>query len=295
MDVVMDIKQLRYFQVIAEEGQITKAAQRLHMAQPPLSHQLKLLEQELGITLVEREKRGIILTEAGHLLRNRGEQIIGLLDTTVKELKELNAGYTGTLSIGAVASSGTTFLPCRILKFHKQYPNINFQLWEGDTYRILELLNTGIIEIGIVRAIFDSKLYHSVSLPQEPMVVAMGREWSCGEQVTQIAMEELVDKPLLVHRSNEHMIVECCQKNGFEPQILCRGDDVRSLLVWADAGLGLAIVAKSAVGLVPSNNLVYKEIIESSLEIRKAIIWLRNRYLSATTRNFLEMILSDLS
>jgi len=291
----MDIKQLRYFQVIAEEGQITKAAQRLHMAQPPLSHQLKLLEQELGITLVEREKRGIILTEAGHLLRNRGEQIIGLLDTTVKELKELNAGYTGTLSIGAVASSGTTFLPCRILKFHKQYPNINFQLWEGDTYRILELLNTGIIEIGIVRAIFDSKLYHSVSLPQEPMVVAMGREWSCGEQVTQIAMEELVDKPLLVHRSNEHMIVECCQKNGFEPQILCRGDDVRSLLVWADAGLGLAIVAKSAVGLVPSNNLVYKEIIESSLEIRKAIIWLRNRYLSATTRNFLEMILSDLS
>jgi len=291
----MDIKQLRYFQVIAEEGQITRAAQRLHMAQPPLSHQLKLLEEELGVTLVEREKRGIILTGAGRLLHNRGEQIIGLLDTTVKELKELNAGYTGTLSIGAVASSGTTFLPHRILKFHQQYPNINFQLWEGDTYRILELLNTGIIEIGIVRAIFDSEIYHSVSLPIEPMVVAMGSEWDCGEQAGQVEMKELAEKPLLLHRSNERMIVECCQKNGFEPQILCRGDDVRSLLVWADGGLGLAIVPKSAVGLVPSKNLIYKEIIESSLEIKKTIIWLRNRYLSATTKNFLEMILSNLS
>jgi len=291
----MDIKQLRYFQVIAEERQITRAAQRLHMAQPPLSQQLKLLEEELGVKLVERGNRGVALTGAGRLLCNRGEQIIELLDTTVKELKELNEGYTGALSIGAVASSGTTFLPCRILKLHKQYPNINFQLWEGDTYRILELLNTGIIEIGIVRTIFDSDIYNSVSLAKEPMVVAMCREWNYGEQADQVGMKELADKPLLLHRSNEPMIVECCHKHGFEPQILCRGDDVRSLLVWADAGLGLAIVPKSAVGLVSGNNLIYKEIIESSLEIKKAVIWLKNRYLSATTKNFLEMILSDLS
>ena len=150
-------------------------------------------------------------------------------------------------------------------------------------------------EIGIVRSVFDSEIYNSVSLPREPMVVAMCREWSCGEQVEQVKMKELADKPLLLHRSNEHMIVKCCKKNGFEPQILCKGDDVRSLLVWADAGLGLAIVPKSAVGLVPSKNLLYKEINESSLGIRKAIIWLKNRYLLATTKNFLEMILSNLS
>lgn len=291
----MDIKQLAYFQVIAEEGQITRAAKRLHMAQPPLSQQLKLLEEELGVKLVERESRGIILTDAGHLLHKRAEHILELIHTTRKELKELDEGYAGTLSIGAVASSGTTFLPFKIVNFHKRYPQINFQLWEGDTNKILDLLNTGIIEIGIVRSIFDSGLYHSVSLPNEPMVVAMAREWCCGEQTGLIDMKELAGKPFLLHRSNEVMIIECCQKNGFEPHILCRGDDVRSLLVWAAAGLGLAIVPKSAVGLVPSNNLTYKEIIEPSLKIRKAIIWLKNRYLSATTRNFLEMILSDLS
>lgn len=291
----MDIKQLKYFLTIAEEGQITRAAKRLHMAQPPLSQQLKLLEEDLGVNLVERESRGIVLTEAGHLLYKRAAHMLELLQTTRKELKEMNEGNSGTLSIGAVASSGTTFLPIKIVNFHERYPHINFHLREGDTNKILELLNTGIIEIGIVRTIFDSKTYHSVSLPNEPMVVAMCREWNCKEEKLQeINVEELANKPLLLHRSNENMIVECCQQNGFEPQILCRGDDVRSLLVWADAGLGMAIVPKSAVGLVPSNKLLYKEIIGSSLEIRKAIIWLRNRYLSASTRNFLEMILSDL-
>lgn len=292
----MDIKQLRYFLAIAEEGQITRAAKRLHMAQPPLSQQLKLLEEELNVKLVERENRGVVLTQAGQLLYKRAVHILEFMHMTTKELKELDEGYAGTLSIGAVASAGTTFLPFRIVNFHKRYPQINFQLWEGDTNRILDLLNTGIIEIGIVRTVFDSDIYHSVSLPNEPMVVAMGRGWKCGEEsVGQIALKELADKPLLLHRSNESMIVECCQKSGFEARILCRGDDVRSLLVWADAGLGMAIVPKSAVGLVPSTKLLYKDIIESSLEIRKAIIWLQNHYLSAPTRNFLEMILSDLS
>lgn len=292
----MDVKQLRYFLAIAEEGQITKAAKRLHMAQPPLSQQLKALEEELNVKLVERESKGIVLTEAGHLLYKRAEHILEFMKTTTKELKELEEGYAGTLSIGAVASSGTTFLPLRIVSFHKQYPEINFQLWEGDTNKILELVNTGIIEIGIVRTIFDSEKYHFVTLPKEPMVVAMNREWNFGEESNKkIELKELADKPLLLHRSNETMIMECCRKNGFEGKILCRGDDMRSLLVWADAGLGIAIVPKSAVGLVPSSKLLYKEISESSLEIKKAIIWLKNRYLSAPSRNFLEMILADLA
>ncbi|AJQ29844.1 LysR family transcriptional regulator [Pelosinus fermentans] len=291
----MDIKQLKYFLTIAEEGQITRAAKRLHMAQPPLSQQLKVLEEDLGVNLVERESRGIVLTEAGHLLYKRAAHMLELLKATRKELKEIDEGRSGTLSIGAVASSGTTFLPIKIVSFHERYPHVNFNLREGDTNKILELLNTGVIEIGIVRTIFDPKTYHSVSLPEEPMVVAMCHEWNCNKEKFQINVEELANKPLLLHRSNENMIVECCQQNGFEPQIFCRGDDVRSLLVWADAGLGMAIVPKSAVGLVPSNKLLYKEIIDTSLEIRKAIIWLRNRYLSASTRNFIEMILSDLS
>ncbi len=288
----MDIRQLKYFQAIAEEGQISKAAKRLNMAQPPLSQQLKQLEIELGVTLIERGPRQIKLTDAGRLLQDRAAQIIELMNATTAELQDLNSGSKGTLSIGAVASSGTTFLPDRIRNFHVQYPGITFQFWEGTTSRILELLQNGVVEIGIARSVFDPTLYQSYDLPPEPLILAQSCPTGLETAVLPMPVNILSGKPLLIHRSNEALISDICRKNGFQPTILCRGDDVRSLLVWADAGIGVAIVPKSAVGLVPSNHLQYCEIAEPALCIRKAIIWYRNRYLSTVARNFLASLLA---
>ena len=88
----MDIRQLKYFMAIAEEGQISRAAKRLHIAQPPLSLQLKLLEQDLGVQLIERNTKSLRLTKAGHALYQRAEQIMGLVNTTVKEIREFDEG-----------------------------------------------------------------------------------------------------------------------------------------------------------------------------------------------------------
>jgi DNA-binding transcriptional LysR family regulator len=291
----VDIKQLAYFRAIVTEGHITGAAKKLFMTQPSLSQQLKLLEAELGVKLIERGSRRITLTEAGRLLYDRAGQVLNVLDTTAAELKELQDGYKGTLSLGTIASSGVTLLPGLIRSFHQQYPNIKFQLWEGDTRRILDLLNNGLVELGIVRSAFDTELYHSADLPPEPMIIAMSQEWSSGQEVPRISMEELANKPLLLHRSNEQMITECCQQYGFEPQILCKGDDVRSLLVLANEGLGLALVPKSALGLVPSQTLTYREISGSPLGIKKSVIWIKKRKLSTIAKHFLSTILSQYS
>ncbi|WKB37197.1 LysR family transcriptional regulator [Terrilactibacillus sp. S3-3] len=99
---------------MAEEGQITRAAKRLHMAQPPLSQQLKLMEQELGVQLVERTGRTLRLTEAGRSLQLRAEQIVSLMDSTVSEMAEHHKGVRGTISIGTVESAGVALLPERI-------------------------------------------------------------------------------------------------------------------------------------------------------------------------------------
>lgn len=289
----MDIRQLKYFQAIAEEGQISKAAKRLNMAQPPLSQQLKLIESELGVQLVERGPRQIKLTEAGRLLQDRAGQIIELLNATAAELQDLNSGSRGTLSIGAVASAGATFLPERIRHFHSQYPGINFQFWEGNTMRILELLQNGVIEIGIARAIYDPAFFQAYDLPTEPMIAAQRLNGLQKPSATRLQVAELREKPLLIHRSNEALVSEVCRKNGFQPTILCRGDDIRSLLAWADAGLGVAIVLKSASGLVPTKHLTFQEIADPALSIKKAIIWNRNRYLSNVARNFLSCLLAS--
>ncbi|EYE87789.1 LysR family transcriptional regulator [Fervidicella metallireducens AeB] len=283
----MEIRQLKYFLAIAEEENITKAAEKLHISQPPLSQQLKLLEEELGVKLIERNTRNIKLTGAGKKLQYRAEQILNLVETTVKELKDIDDGIKGTLSIGTVSSSGAALLPWRIRSFHEKYPEINFQMWDGDSHRILELLESGIVEIGIIRTPFNTDVYESICLPSEPMIaVSINPPWK--DEKEYIFPIELKEEPLIVDRRFESLIVKAFNRAGFEPKIVCRSDDVRSTLLWASTGIGVAIVPKAGIGLIQNGNLKYKEIKESSLETQTAIIWMKNRYLSSVARRFLE-------
>jgi LysR family transcriptional regulator, salicylic acid-responsive activator of bsdBCD len=284
----MDIRQLKYFLAIAEEESITRAAERLHMAQPPLSQQLKLLEEELGVKLVDRSTRKFQLTDTGEALRHRAEQMLSLMETTVKELKDMGEGLQGTLSIGTVPSSGAALLPRRIKEFHEKYPGINFQILDGHTNKILELLNSGVIDIGIIRTPFNTEIYESICFPREPMIAA-GTEFYFGEKRGKVKISDILDKPLIVDVRFEGIILEACHRVGFSPRIICRSDDVRSLLLWASTGIGISIVPKAAISLVPGSSLRFKEINEPSLETQTAILWMKGRYLSTAARRFLEM------
>lgn len=285
----MDIRQLKYFLTIAEEEQITGAAKKLHIAQPPLSQQLMLLEKELNLKLVERGPRKIHLTEAGKILRNKAEQILELTESTIKELKDIEHGNRGTLSIGAVSSSGAALFPELIGSFSEKYPGINYEVWEGNTYRILEILNSGLIEVGIVRTPFKTDGLECFYLQSEPMIAAFSKtmDWDCNK--TSIELEELLNKPIILYRRFEALINNAFAEKGLEPKILCKNDDARTTLLWASSAMGIGIVPKSALSLISNSNLSYKEILEPSLQTQIAAICIKDRYISAAARNFLEL------
>jgi LysR family transcriptional regulator, salicylic acid-responsive activator of bsdBCD len=294
----MDFRQLKYFLTIAAEGQITRAAKRLHMAQPPLSQQLKLLEQELGVQLVERYGRKLKLTEAGRTLQCRAEQIMNLMETTVSEINEHNDGVRGTLAVGTVASTGSALLPAKICTFHEKYPEVYFQLWEGDTNRITDLLETRVIEIGLVRLPINAELYDILRLSPEPLWAAMSPAWSKGGKGP-LPLSALKDLPLLLLRRPQQrgfiyeQILEVCTTAGFEPRIVCESADIMTLLTLSESGMGVTIVPESAIGLYHGTSLQFREIIEPSLETTAAVIWLRDRYLSVAARRFIDLF-SDL-
>ncbi|MCD2345430.1 LysR family transcriptional regulator [Clostridium guangxiense] len=287
----MDIKQLKYFYTIAEEGQITNAAKRLHIAQPPLSYQLKSLENELGVKLVERGSRHIKLTDAGIMLYKRAKQILSLTESTVDELKDFKKGTYGTLSIGTVSSSGASLLTSRLNTFHDKYPFINFEIHEGNTYELLEILNRGVIEIAIVRTPFNTSGINSIYLPKEPMVAAMLQKLNWNDSKV-IDIVELNNKPLIFYRRFEKLIFKACEDSNFEPTIFCKNDDARTSLLWANSGLGIAIVPKSSLKLIGSSSLIFKEIDNKSLSTQLAAIWLKNGYLSSAGQNFLQLFLN---
>lgn len=284
----MDIKQLKYFLAIAEEGQITSAAKRLHIAQPPLSQQLKLLETELGVKLVERGSRSIKLTDAGELLKIKAQQIIELSDSAVDEITDFSKGLKGTLSIGMVSSSGISLLNDKISDFHKQHYGVKFSIHEGNTFVTLDKLHKGIIELGIVRTPFSSVKLGYKYMKLEPMIAVMTTEHLFNYNNSHISIDELKGKPLILYRRFEQLISEVCYEHGFEPELLCKNDDARTTLMWAKKGLGIGLVPKSSIELIDSSNLFYKEIDEERLFTRLAVIWLKDKHISPLAAKFIE-------
>lgn len=289
----MDIRQLRYFMAIAEEGQISRAAKRLHIAQPPLSLQLKLLEEDLGVQLIERNTKSLRLTKAGHALYQRAEQIMGLVNTTVKEIREFDEGLRGTLAIGSPPGIGHLYMPPRIAEFHARYPQVNFQWREGNTYRVLELLNLHVIEVGIVRLPVDANVYEMIPLLTEPWV-AVTKKIDDIAQPARITLPELAREPLLLmHRQQgiqcHDMVWDELRAANVTPTVFCESDNVTALLTLVELGMGAAIVPRSTTKLKPGNTLHVMEIEGCKLESSVAITWLKGQRLSAAAKQFLQM------
>lgn len=288
----MDIKQLRYFLTIAEEGQITRAARRLHMAQPPLSLQLKLLEEELGVLLLERNGRSMELTQAGTVLYEKAENLLHQLNEAVAEVKEVGKGVSGVLSIGCVQSC-FSYLPERIRLFQKQYPQLRFHLLEGDSFRLSEDLKERKIEFALVRLPVDMKDFSAIALPTEPFVAVMPKLWEADFTHVSIQMKELAGVPLLLlHRINGtgtyEMTVEECRRHGFEPNIVCECPNASMLLSLVRAGVGATLLPSSALSQHAAQEFTILEIGDSNIQSEAAVIWLRDRYVSQSARRFLE-------
>ncbi|HZG72036.1 MAG TPA: LysR family transcriptional regulator [Chondromyces sp.] len=289
----MDIKQLHYFCTIVEEGQITRAAKKLHMAQPPLSQQLKQLEQELDVKLFDRNGRNMDLTESGKILYGRAKQLLSQVNDTMTEVKETAEGIKGILSIGA-SKSCFAYLPERIRKFHEKYPLVTFRLREGDTFYIGELLKNREIELAITRLPLEIDDVSMISFPAEPYVFVIPEAWESHlKNRRSIKMVEIKDFPLLLlHRINGkgqfELIVNECRRHGFEPNVILDCPDVSMILSLVSAGVGATIVPKSTLQSHYSNKIVALELEDASITSESAIIWLKDRYLSKSASHLIE-------
>ena len=288
-DMGMEIKDMRAFYAIVEEGNISHAAQRLGIAQPALSRQMKRLETQLGVQLFERGSRRIRLTDAGRVLYSRVEHILGMVDGTVREITEIGAGVSGCIRLGTITTSGAMLLPELINEFHRRYPQVTFQLWEGEGTRILELLDNRVIEIGITRTQVDARVYESIVLPNEPLVAVMHRDHMIGKDPHEVQVAELKDQPLIIPLRWQSLFTTDCRKLGFEPKILCVSDSIVQDLLLAKMGMGLAILPISSKTLLTDGDLFYKRLVAPEITTHTVVAWLKNRTLSQSAQHFLAL------
>lgn len=289
----MEMRQLRYFLAIADEGQITRAAHKLHMAQPPLSHQLKMLEQELDVSLIDRDRKKFELTKSGEVLYEKAKVLLQQADDTAKEVEETGKGLRGDLSIGCVQSS-FAYMPERISHFRKQYPLVTFQLRSGDSFRLAEYLRTREIELAIVRLPLEMDEFSSLPLPNETYIAVVPEEWVEDPAQESIPMDKLAQMPLLLlHRisgtGQYELVVNHFKKQGYMPNVVCECPDAAMILGLVSAGVGAAVLPQSTLSrqMPPGRkvlNIEGPELISES-----AVIWLKDRYLSKNAQHFIEM------
>ncbi len=287
----MDIRQLRYFIAIAEEGQITGAAKRLNMAQPPLSQQLKQMEDELGVTLMERSGKRMELTEAGLTLYRQALNIVHQMDEALSEVKETGEGIRGSLSIGVSALSAY-FLPEQIRLFQQQYPLITYKVWKGDTQLLSQWLERRTIEVAIVRLPHSLTNCSTIPLEEESFVLIVPAG-SPHSGLREIHMRDIAEIPLIMPSipglGIYDLIVKEFSTLGALPNVICECPDISLIVSMVGAKVGASIVPRSAWETHGSEQIHGIEIAGTAISSSAAVVWQTGRHLSKAAKRFIEM------
>lgn len=237
----MELRQLEYFIKIVEAGSISEGARSLHMSQPPLSHQMKLLEEELGVRLFERGHRTIQLTQAGSLLYQRATTLLGLERSAAREVS--NAGSRTMLHMGITPTTQPFILP-RLKELSRTYPQLCFSIHDDDSFTLLDLLQQGVIELAVLRSPVQTDGLETRTVCREPMLAAWaGEVLPSNMPVFDLSM--LSGHPLLIYRRYHDLIVGAFHSRGLSFDIFCECDDARTVLQWAQAGMGVALFPAS--------------------------------------------------
>lgn len=292
-DVPMDLRRLHYFVVAAEESTFTRAAERLHIAQPPLSSQIKQLESDLGVKLFDRSSRGVRLTEAGQLLLEEARRIFAHLNQSVDLVRRAGDGQIGHLALGFLPSAAHSVLPSVLRRFRERFPNVELSLQELGPDEEVRKLHDKQIDAGFLYLPIDETGLDVRSVLREPLVVALPDTHPLATE-TQVEMRQLADEPFILPPQH-HVpacyghIMEACRQAGFFPKAVQKDVWLMQTIVGLVAGgLGVALVPASLKNLRRSG-VAYKEIEDLSLAVEMGIVWRRDD-VSAVLQAFLEVV-----
>lgn len=285
----MEIRVLRYFLAVAQEGNITRAAETLHIAQPSLSKQLMELEQELGKQLLIRGKRHITLTEEGVLLRKRAEEILELVGRTEQEITAAEQQLSGSISIGGNPQPSLLQAAAAL---RQRYPGIRFQFYSSDATDVTERLEHGTLDFTTLLAPVDASRYDSVLLPEHSYWGLLVRADSPLADKCSIHREDILHLPLILHRRAglQKAIAQWAHTSPEKLEIAATYNVIYgSPAALVQSGLGNLLITRDLLGpeLEPGMRFLP---LDPPLETHYALVWKKNAVLTKAAEKFLSIL-----
>jgi DNA-binding transcriptional LysR family regulator len=292
----MELRHLRYFVILAEELHFGKAAERLHIAQPPLSQQIRQLETELGFELFHRTKRSVKLTEAGQVFLSEVHQILKQLEVAIQIGRQTSRGEMGQITIGFVSSAAYNILPDILRTFRTAVPAVSLELHELTTDEQLRWLQAGKIDVGFLRLPVEEDIFAFEIVFQESLIVALPETHPLANQ-SSVSLRALSNQPFilfprLLAPGLYDLIISLCQQADFSPKVTQEAIQMQTIVSLVAGGMGVAIVPESLQNL-QRTGVVYKSLQEPTPQVAIVMIWRRNDT-SPTVQKFLEIVRQDL-
>jgi DNA-binding transcriptional LysR family regulator len=286
----MELRHLRYFVAVAEELSFRRAAERLHMAQPPLSSQIRALEAGLGLRLFERSTRSVRLTAAGQVFLVEARTVLLAAERAEQTVRTASQGLTGTLRIGVLAPAATPSLARILRSYRLKYPGILFSLFELTSTEQLQRLRADQLDVGLLRppVVYPELEYHFVE--ESSMVLAA----PAGHRIAKLARIQWIDfhkEPLvMIHPSLQHgyydRFLELCGKDGATPLVGQYANDIHSKMWLISAGFGIAPTTET-IAQVKRPGLVFRSLPAGLPLVQTLLVWKRSND-SPALLNFLK-------
>ncbi len=292
----MELRHIRYFLTVAEEGSFTKAADKLCIAQPPLSRQIRDLENELNAKLFVRKSKGLALTEEGERFLQYARRIKQLSDQSIEDISKMKDGLTGRLYLATVEGHAPELFANWISEFKKKYPLVEYEIWNGNSDDVIKRVHSGLNEIGVITLPYDQEGLDGRLIYNEPWVAIIPKKHPLSSEKSDfIELKKLAPFELIIpsRRSRRKEIENWFAPIKCQPKIICRMAHMLNAFELTAKGVGIAIYPASAAKYV-DDSVIIKQIKKPDVTVGYVIVKSAERSLSTVAEEFWTMV-NDIS
>ncbi len=288
----MELHQLRYFVAVAETGSFTRAAEREGVTQPTLSEQILRLEGKAhGVNrrLFDRLGRKVVLTDAGKELLGHAQTILAAVKEAERAVRDSSEG--GSLRVGAIPTVAPFLMPDIVSRFRKEHPNVQLQLKEDLTERLLADLLAGELDVALMALPIRDERLHVEKLFTEPLVMALPPKHRLTAK-SEVKLGDVVDEPFILlddmHCFGDQ-VLSLCHHGGLEPRVVCRGEQIVTLLAMVAAGQGVSVVPEMAATADSGKQCFYRPLGRPVPTRTLCAVWHKQRFRPPSLRALVEV------
>ncbi|MFA2693968.1 MULTISPECIES: LysR family transcriptional regulator [Bacillus] len=289
----MDFRQLYYFKEIVKQGSISKAAEVLHIAQPPLSQLLKKLETDLGTTLIHRYRQKWELTATGEILYQYANQMLMQIQDVKQQIQEIEQGIGGTVSIG-VSSTCSNMLIDYVSTFRTQYPNVKIKIVTGNSEELLKRLEQREIDVALLLRLGNSEQYAMKILKKQPTAVIIPSSWAASFSSQHVTIEQIAQFPFIMLGAMEGLsfnedLFKVFDEHQVKPNIIIECKDIRMVVALVSRGLGLSVIPRMDYTSSFLEHTTLFELKQFDFQLEPVIVKLKDQRISKVASQFWEM------